>query len=388
MASVWPTTVLYYQSKGLRGSQIGILSAVSTLFSLGAAPLWTGLADSRNRHRLVFVVTGLSTACSYLLMSRAGGFWPLLCFATAAAVFSAALGPLMDNATVAMLGERADRYGRIRLWGSAGWGVAAPIAGAFIQAHGLPRAFWIGALGLLACVAASLRVPFTGRGRQEPYWRGARRLLADRSWWFFLCVLFIAGLGVAAYNTYLYAYLDSLGASRGFMGISQTVATVSEIPFFFFAGLLLQRVHARGLLLISLVAIGTRCLLYWIVKVPWAVLPVQLMNGVCFSLFWSAGVAFAVQRAPAGLGATAQGMFGAIIFGFSSAAGGLLGGILLGAVGASAMYGVFGLITFAGLVPFLLGWRLLGGPGLYSDAPRATSGLRARRTGVFHRPEK
>ena len=363
MASVWPITVLYYQSKRLGGSQIGVLSGLSAAISLLAAPVWTGLADSGDRHRGVYVTAGLGTALSYLLMSRTGSFWLLLCFAASAAVFSSALIPLMDNSTVAMLGARTERYGQIRLWGSAGWGISAPIAGIFIQAHGLAWAFRIGALGLLLCVAASLRVPFGRPGTQESYWKGARTLLADRSWWFFLSALFIAGLGVAVYNTYLYAYLDSLGATKSFMGISQTVATISELPFFFFAGLLLSRVQARGLLLISLIAVGVRCSLYWIVKTPLAVLPIQLMNGVCFSLFWSAGVSFAVQRAPAGLGATAQGMFGAMVFGFSSAAGGLLGGILLGAVGARAMFGVFALITFAGLIPFLWGWRLLAGTG-------------------------
>ncbi len=248
-AAVWPFQVLYYQSRGLSGSQIGFCAAVSTLVSLGAAPLWTGLADSRNRHRAVFVGAGLGTVCLWVLISRAGQFWVLLGLVAAGAVSSSAIVPLIDNSTVAMLGSHSDRYGRIRLWGSVGWGVAAPIAGSLLQGRELSWAYWIGGLTLILGVAASLRVPFSGPQKRESYWNGAKTLLADRAWWFFLSIVFVAGMGHSAYNSYLYAYLDSLGASKGFMGIAQTTATVSELPFFFFAGALLKRFEARGLLI-------------------------------------------------------------------------------------------------------------------------------------------
>jgi MFS transporter, PPP family, 3-phenylpropionic acid transporter len=144
------------------------------------------------------------------------------------------------------------------------------------------------------------------------------------------------------------------------MGVAQSAATISELPFFFFAGSLLKRFKARGLLVTALAAMGLKCLLYWVVRTPWGVIPIQLMNGLSFSLLWSAGVSFARESAPAGLGATAQGLFGAVLFGFGGAAGGLLGGVLLGSVGASSMYGVFALIMFTGLGVFLLGERRLG----------------------------
>ena len=55
----------------------------------------------------------------------------------------------------------------------------------------------------------------------------------------------------------------------------------------------MMRFRARGLLLTALAAIGLKCMLYWMAKTPWAVLPIQLMNGLSFSLLWSAGVSFA-----------------------------------------------------------------------------------------------
>jgi MFS family permease len=76
---------------------------------------------------------------------------------------------------------------------------------------------------------------------------------------------------------------------------------------------------------------------------------VQAFGGMIFPAMWLAGVAYADEHAPAGLKSTAQGLFGALSFGFGAAVGGFLGGLLLESVGGRGMYLVFGLIILGGL---------------------------------------
>ena len=53
VASVVPFRVVFYQGLGFTGTQIGLLNGVGPLVTLVSAPLWTGFADAKRRHRSI-----------------------------------------------------------------------------------------------------------------------------------------------------------------------------------------------------------------------------------------------------------------------------------------------------------------------------------------------
>ncbi len=111
-----------------------------------------------------------------------------------------------------------------------------------------------------------------------------------------------------------------MGTSETVMGLTLTVATLSEIPIFFFSNRLLANWGARRLLLISLSIFGFRLIAYAFIHTPWLVLAAQLLQGVTFSALWVSCVSLAAKLAPPELGATAQGLYGAAMFGLGGAA--------------------------------------------------------------------
>src|SRR5258705_2094438 len=137
-----PFFVLFYQRLGFNGAQIGLLTGIPPLITLVAAPFWTGVADAKRWHKLVM---GVGITIAVLAVFLLPAFTSMAIMFTLIIVFNIFISPvasLADSATMNMLGEERGMYGRIRLGGTIGWGLFAPIAGAIIQNYGLKLAFW------------------------------------------------------------------------------------------------------------------------------------------------------------------------------------------------------------------------------------------------------
>jgi MFS transporter, PPP family, 3-phenylpropionic acid transporter len=359
VAFLFPFLALFYKAQGLTGSQIGLLAAVSPLISFFGAPLWNAAADATHRHKLVAVLANLGVVTiAFIFPSLAtfGGMFLMICLYS---FFNSPTGSLADSAVMVLLGDRKERYGRIRLWGTVGYGVVAPLASLVIGRYGVRWAFWGYALIMVGGLLVILLLPFRQSHSNGSFLGGMRLLFSHRAWMLFLLMVFIAGAGMATYNNYFLVYMQSLGASSALMGLALTIATASEIPAMFFSDRILRRFGARGMLIIAMSVIGLRFLAYSITSASWVVLLIQVVHGLTFAAIYTAGVYFADQVAPPGMKATAQGMFNGTLMGFGAAAGGLLGGILMDRFSPSVMYAGVGGLVLVGLFIFLLFERRL-----------------------------
>jgi PPP family 3-phenylpropionic acid transporter len=359
-----PFMALFYRSLGLTGSQIGLLTGITPLITLVAAPFWTGLADSTRRHKLVMAGLIAGTVAAALLILQMDAFFWLLLVVSVYSFLQAPVASLSDSATMSMLGENRDRYGRVRLWGTLGWGVVAPAAGLVIQRTSLDWAFYLFAGFMGATLIVSLWFAFPRASQSVPFAEGMRTLLRNRRWMFFLAMVFLCGIGTSTVSSYLFVFMEDLQASKTLMGIALTIATVSELPVMFFANRLLRRFNPRGVLLLALVTVAVRVLLYSLSGAAWQVLLIQLLHGLTFPVIWVAGVSYADEIAPPGLKASAQGMFGGTLMGFGAAVGSLLGGVLLQQVGSAGMYRVTGFVVLAGMLFILASERIFAGETL------------------------
>jgi PPP family 3-phenylpropionic acid transporter len=342
IAFLMPFLVLFYQSLGFNGIQIGVLAGMGPLITLFAAPLWTGTADARRWHRGLMSLAIASAVLLTGIFPFLRTLWPIVLIWVLYSVLSAPITSFVDSATMSMLGEEKEMYGRIRLGGTLGWALAAPLAGVLIQGYGLKLAFWGYAVLMLFGLVVSQGLKYERWGERVSLRGGLGALLASRGWILFLAMAWISGMGLSSVNNYLFPYLKELKAPETTMGISLTISTLSEIPVLLFAHRLLKAFRPFGLLLVGMAFTGLRLLLFFLAPSPAGVLAVQAIQGLTFPLVWVAGVAYADENAPTGMHSTAQGLFGAMVFGFGSASGGFLGGLMLAAWGGRAMYLAFG----------------------------------------------
>lgn len=357
MAALLPFLVLHYEALGLSARQIGFLTGAMPLTMLLSAPLWGEWADATGRHRRLLLLAVAGTLPPVLFLVHGERFILLLGLVVVFAVAVAPVMPLVDNAVLDALGDKKSDYGKQRLWGAVGWGLSAPLAGWLTQRLGLEWAFY-GYLVLMAGgLFVALRLP-VGSGRTvRGFGFGLRSLLSDWPWLVFLTASFISGMSLAVSGNFLYLYLHELGGSRTLIGLSLSFATLSELPVMFFGARLLERLGARGLLVVSLLIFSLRLFAYSFMASPELALPIQLLHGPTFAAMWIAGVSYAKEIAPREGGAAAQGLFSGVTAGLGGAVGALAGGFLYDGVGPAMMFRVFGVAVLLGALLLLLGRR-------------------------------
>jgi PPP family 3-phenylpropionic acid transporter len=363
-AALIPYLVIYYQSLGLSGSQIGFLSGIPTLISLVSMPLWGGLADATSKKHLLLGISILLTMAAVWALSYATVFVWIALVVILYAFNSAPVMPLVDSTVMDMLGERKDLYGKLRLWGAVGWGISAQAVGWLTEQNGLRWSFWGYLVFTVLVFLVVMSLPASHASLGGRYWKGLRGLLQDQRWRFFLLAVFVSGIGSSILTNFLFLRLNDLGSSTTLMGTALIIATLSELPVFFFSGLLMKRWGARRLLVLSLFAYVLRGLAVSFLAAPWQVLPIQLLHGLTFSITWAAGVTYAREIAPQGMGATAQSLFSGAFFGLGGSVGALIGGVLYQEVGSAALFRWMALLVFGAAMFFLWSGRESSGEAL------------------------
>jgi len=343
-ASLLPFFVIFYQGLGFSGTQIGLLTGIPPLITLLAAPLGTGLADSTRRHKLIMGIGLLSAVAMAILLPAFKNFAIVFGIIAVYNIFMAPVGSLADSATMTMLGDEKAKYGRIRLGGTIGWAIFAAMAGLLVQNYGLQVAFWMFSALMMVNFFVSQKFDFGKHEEHESSSGGIKDLLKNRNWIFFLAASLLAGVGAFSVASYLYPYMAELGATKTQMGIASFMATLTELPIFFFGNRLVKKFGSHTLFIGSLALLGVRSLLFAAVSTPFMVYVVQALGGMIFPAMWLAGVSYAEENAPAGLKSTAQGLFSAMSFGFGAAVGGFIGGILLESIGGRSMFFVLGVL--------------------------------------------
>lgn len=349
-----PFIILYFQDLGFTGAQIGLLAGMTPLIFMLSAPLWTGLADANNRHKLIMSVTIVASVFITSIFPLVKSFGVVIPLVILYASFAAPVTSFADSATLSMLGDDKAMYGRIRLGGTIGWGLFAPLAGLIIQSYGIRWAFWGYSAIMIFTLFISQKFTFVQRQKQESFVGDIHQVLTDKRWMLFLAMAFVGGVAFTVVNSFLFPYMDELNISRATMELGLTIATVSELPILFFANHLLKRFKAHGLLVLGMVITGLRLLLYGALNFQSGILAFQLINGLTYPIFWVAGVSYANEISPEGMKATAQGLFGALVFGFGAAAGGVAGGLLLGGIGGQGMFLVIGAFVLVSVLVITL----------------------------------
>ena len=355
----WPYYVLYYRQIGLSGAEIGILAALPPLGQAVLAPAWGIAADVYGAHRLVLRAALGGAAIATVLMTQAASFATLLPLIALLALCIAPTNPLLDTFGVTISEQQGVSYGRLRVWGSAGFMLTAWLSGRLMGGE-VSRLFLGGyAAGLLLCLAATLGLPPVRLQAVKWRWSDAARVAHRPAMLVVLLTVVLVSSSMSTMFNFFGLYLAELGGGTEIVGVANAVGALSELPVMAFGGWLVLRLGSRRLLALAIVVFCSRFLLYTVLPSADWVLPVQLLHGLSFAAYLMAGVMLVHEIAGSDLAATAQGLLGSAFAG-GQIIGSLAGGALLDRIGVIAVYRLAAGVLLLALIVLIAGLHRFG----------------------------
>ncbi|KAI9315031.1 major facilitator superfamily domain-containing protein [Zopfochytrium polystomum] len=176
----------------------------------------------------------------------------------------------------------------------------------------------------------------------------------------FLFCLGVLGFGFAVLQGFLWIFLtEERGATPLLLGMTGPFSVAVELPFFFFAQQILDRIGIQSAILLGHGAMALRLLLYPLLPSGdgvWLVLVIELLHGFTFSLTWTAAVRFAHEMAPPEFATTSQGILNGAHGGLGYGIGYVVAGVLYVRRGAVFMFRSTAALTLASLLLFAVAW--------------------------------
>src|SRR5437762_2315237 len=243
--------------------------------------------------------------------------------------------------------------GRIRVWGSLSFIIAAISTGALLGGNSsaavpgntvLALVLVASALLLLACCWIPPGAAAAGRAR----WAALGRFAADRRFWLFVA----SGAALQSSHQLYYGfgtlYWRELGFADPVIGVLWAEGVVAEIVLFWYSARLVARLGPLGLMALGGIAGVLRWSLMGIVPGLAAAAVLQLLHALTFGASHLGAMYFMARSVPPGTAASAQSLYAAVSAGLGSGFVMLVAGALYGAYGGQA-YLFMAVLSAAGL---------------------------------------
>ena len=347
-----PYLPLWLKAQGLPIVVISLLASVQSFTRVFAPYAWGALSDhTGERVKLLRISAALALAASAGLWVEGGAWWIalvlLVLFTNTSSMMS-----LTEAAMANLVAGDWGRYGKVRLWGSAGFMVTVFAAGAWFEGHGMgsfPAWTVMTLAGVLLCTLwlPNVKEPRHEHEPREPVAPVLRRPVVR---WFFAALFFHVMAHFAIYGFYS-LYLDALGYSKSTIGALWAVSVVVEIAWFYAQGRLLGRFTMEGWLAICGAAAVLRMAMTaglgdWL----FALFVAQLLHAWTFAAHHTACIALVSKHFPGRLRARGQGVFTVVGYGFGGVLGVLAGGAIASRWGFQAMFGIATVLAVLGTV--------------------------------------
>jgi PPP family 3-phenylpropionic acid transporter len=331
---------------------IGQLMALTLLPRLLAPCFWGRLADRPGRTLAVVRLGAFMVALLWLALAFARDITTLALLLLACTFFQNAVMAPFEAVTMAHLGERRARYGRIRGWGSLGFmAMVAGLGAGFdrFSLHWLPLILAGVAMGVWL---VSLSVPDAPVPRRHRPSTALRDVLRKPEVAAFLAGGLLLQAAHAPYYAFYSLFLESRGYSHQAIGALWALGMAAEVVAFTQLHRLLARWGARPVLLAAMLLAAVR---WWGigrgVDQPLLLAAMQLLQAASFAAVHAASVQLVAQHFGEAQRAQGQAVYG-MAWGVGASLGAWAAGAAWSRLGPETVFCIAAGVS-------LLGWAWL-----------------------------
>ncbi|GAE30905.1 MFS transporter [Alkalihalobacillus hemicellulosilyticus] len=329
---------VYFQAEGLSSSQVGLLMAIGPLATIIAQPFWGYMSDkykSIKRMLLVAIVGVIVSAMMFLFIDSFLGFMVLMFVLFLFISPTTALGDSLAQQTA--YSQRIS-FGRIRMWGSLGFGITSLLTGYLLSIVGVENIMYPMLTMAIVSFFFALNIQDAPQTNKPVTVIDAFKLSMNPALLFFLgCVLFIS-VTHRANDTYLGLYIVELGGPEAMIGWAWFIGVSTEAIVFATSAYWFRKWSPLTFVIIAGFIYVCRWFMLSLLSEPWILLPLQALHGVTFGLLYLTAFQFVNFLIPKHLQATGHVLFITIVFGLSGIIGSLLGGYLIDITSMNQLY--------------------------------------------------
>ncbi|MCA0448634.1 MAG: MFS transporter [Proteobacteria bacterium] len=293
--------------RGLSEAQIAMVVGAPMFARLFVTPLVGRVADRVGDTRRMIQALAFVGVALALILWQVSGFVAILVFYVAMMMALQNVPPVFDAGAVDLVRRGIVRnFGRLRVFGSAGFAVTSLIGGVLLGWGGSAAVYAAFVVSVCAMGCASFLLPKTDRShvaRDAGPESGAFRRPAV------LAMMAAAALVMgshAMWNSFSVIHLRELGTPETMIGMMWSIATISEMAMFWMGPFVARFLGPVGTLALAAGGAALRWGLMALDPGPWPTLLLQTMHAVSFSCTHLGLQAFIAVTISSARGASAQ----------------------------------------------------------------------------------
>ena len=351
MACFFPFFPHFMESRGLDYVQIGYCFSLTSIVSIIAQPLWGYISDKwYGKRKIIFAL---------LILCGLSAFSFLFSFSFAAIAFSVILliffqgaaFPLADSYVYSISSDfPAVQYGRVRLFGSAGFGITAFVLGILLS-YLNDSLMFIAYFGFMAVAAYFfLGAKFSEKPHgAAPHFREIGEILKNKKFLIFVLTVCVSSIATVSSGNYIAILVEKTGGNTASLGFLWLLVAFSELPLFYYGTFLLNKFGESRLYIAAMVLYAVRFFASSLCTNFIPVVIIQLLQAFTFPLFMLATTSKANRLLPDHMKATGMTLMTSLGYGLGGLIGNISGGYIIKHLDVFYLYKIYALICLLAL---------------------------------------